>query len=125
MQNNTDWQKRYYDENAQKALEQSAGNWNPQLQEKAGQDWNALVKDVQAAQANGEDPGGKEAQALAGRWLGLMSAFTFSHPAVEQGLNRTYENRAELPSEFGNQFGPQISQFIGRAMEIYKAGNNA
>jgi len=35
-------------------------------------------------------------------------------------LNRLYEKRADLPAEFGKQFSRQISQFIGKAMEIHK-----
>ena len=122
MQTNTEWQKKYYSDEAQKALEQGAANWNPQLQAKAEQDWNAVVKDVQAALQSGEDPGGKQAQEIAGRWLGLMSAFTQGNPAVAQGLNKVYEDRAEFPNEFGRQFNPQVSQFIGQALEILQAG---
>ena len=125
MQNNTEWQKKYYNDEAQKALEQGAKNWNPQLQAKAEQDWDALVKDVQAALANGEDPGGKKAQALAGRWRGLTSAFTRGIPAIEQGLNRLYENRAESPVKFGKQFSPKVTQFIGKALECCKSRNKS
>jgi hypothetical protein len=68
MQNNTEWSKKYYSDEARAKIDERRTQWSPELQEQVTRDWTALYADVDAAMRAGEDPAGAKAQALAARW---------------------------------------------------------
>src|SRR5260370_36063525 len=76
MQNNMEWTKKYYSEEAQAKIAERAKIWTPELQAKVSEDWQKLVQDVEAAMAAGEDPASAKVQALAKRWSQLVRGFT-------------------------------------------------
>src|SRR5262249_46033086 len=88
MQNDMNWTKKYYSEEAQAKIAERAKLWSPELQEKVSQDWHNLVREIEAAIAAGEKPAGAKAQALAGRWSELVRGFTGGDAEIQKGLNK-------------------------------------
>lgn len=120
MSNTMDWTKKYYSEEARKQLEERAKSWTPDMQAKAEQDWSTLIKDVEAAIADGEDPASERAQALAARWSELVSGFTGGDPSIAEGLNKMYADQANWPSTFQKPYSDEVGAFICQAMAIRK-----
>ena len=116
MQDNMDWTKKYYSEEAQAAL---ASRKVPQsVIEQAERDWAVLIQEVEAAL--GEDPAGEKAQALAARWRKLLAGFTGGNPAVQAGLNKLYADEANWPSTFKKPFSDEAAAFMCKAMAVGK-----
>ena len=110
MQENWDWVKEKY---TPEQLEALAKRDDPDKRAQWAEQWSTLIAQVKAAQH--EDPAGPNAQALAGRWHGLITAFTGGDPAIESNLRNVYQDdRARKP------FDAQTGAFIERALEIYR-----
>jgi MerR family transcriptional regulator, thiopeptide resistance regulator len=118
MQNDMQWAKRYYSEDARKELDERIKNWTPELQAKAEQDWATLIKDVESAIANNETPSSDTAQALAKRWFELIAEFTKGNRAVSEGLNKLYADQANWPSTFQKPYSDEVGEFICKAQAI-------
>lgn len=103
MQNNTDWTKQYYNDEAQKVIDQRKPLWNPELQKKMEADWAALYKDIESAAADEIDPSSPRAQSLADRQDQLVGAFTGGNAAVEEGLGKLWADQSNWPEEFKKQ----------------------
>src|SRR6266550_805459 len=118
MQNNTDWTKKYYSENAQAKVEGRRALWSPELQEGVSRQWTELVADVESAIARGDDPKGAGGQALAARWSELLAGFTGGDPEIQQGLNKMWADRPNWPEDKAKGFRlpAEVTDFIGRAM---------
>jgi MerR family transcriptional regulator, thiopeptide resistance regulator len=116
MQNDTDWTRQYYSDEAQNKVDARRHLWSPELQEKVTQQWNELFHDIGAALQ--EDPAGPIAQALLARWQQLVSAFTGGDPEIQNGLNRMYSDTPNWPQERRAKFGirPEIQDFITKAL---------
>ena len=112
MQDNTDWMKKYYSDEARAAL--AARKVPPETIRQAEHDWAVLLQEVEAALD--EDPAGPKAQALAARWRKLLHAFTGGNPAVQQGLNKLYADQANWPSTFKKPFSDAAGAFICSAI---------
>lgn len=118
MQNNSEWTKQYYSDEAQAKVEERKALWSPELQEQVSKDWAQLFKDVEAAL--GEDPAGPKAQALAARWRKLIAGFTGNNPEIQKGLNKMWADQDNWPSSVkqnGWQIKPEIQAFIVKAMQ--------
>ncbi len=121
MQNDNDWTKKYYSEEAQAKVAARQALWSPELQEQAGQDWAQLFADVEASL--NEDPAGVKAQKLAARWRKLLAGFTGGDPEIQKGLNRMWSDQNNWPAGTeakGWQIKPEIQEFILRAMRAAK-----
>ncbi|MHB8735462.1 MAG: MerR family transcriptional regulator [Terriglobales bacterium] len=117
MTNNMDWTKQYYSEAAQAKIADRATLWNPELQAAVTQQWSALVADVKAAMAAGEDPGGRQAQQLVARWTELVRGFTGGDAEIQAGLNKLYADRKNWPKvSFDPGFDETVHAFIVKAM---------
>jgi DNA-binding transcriptional MerR regulator len=116
MQNETDWTKQYYSDEAQAKVDARRHLWSPELQEKVTRQWNDLFRDIEAALH--EEPAGPVAQQLLARWRELVSAFTGGDPDIQQGLNRMYTDMPNWPAERREKFGirPEIQDFIMKAL---------
>jgi DNA-binding transcriptional MerR regulator len=128
MQNNMEWSKKYYSDEAQAKVAERAKAWTPELQAKVTQDWKELLRDVEAALGRGEDPAGPRGRELAERWSKLVGGFTGGDPEVQQGLNRMYADQSNWPSSAQNfftdlpqLFNPEVQSFIQKAMAANKA----
>ena len=120
MQNNTDWSKKYYSDDAKAKVEERKALWNPELQAQVTNQWNGLVADVTAAL--GEDPAGAKAQGLAARWRTLVEGFTGGDPEVQKGLNKMWADKANWPAQEQQRFhiDPRVQEFIVKAMKASK-----
>ncbi|MGB9236519.1 MAG: MerR family transcriptional regulator [Terriglobales bacterium] len=103
MENNTDWTRKYYSDEAQEKIEQGKQRWSPELQERVTEEWTDLFRDVEAAIARGEDPASKPAQALGARWKKLVEAFTGGNSEVGAGLGKLYADRPNWPAQAQQQ----------------------
>lgn len=128
MQNNMEWSKKYYSEQAQAKIEERGKIWTPELQAKVTQEWKELLKEVEAALGRGEDPAGTKGRELAQRWSKLVGGFTGGDSEIQSGLNRMYADQANWPlhtqtftSEFPQLFNAEIQTFIKKAMAALKS----
>jgi DNA-binding transcriptional MerR regulator len=117
MQNETEWSKQYYSEDAKARIEERKALWSPELQAKVSQDWAGLFADIEAAL--GEDPAGPQGQALAARWRTLVAGFTGGDPEIQKGLNKMYADQTNWPAgpKAKYQIKPEIQSFITKAMQ--------
>src|SRR5260370_36630345 len=90
MQDNMDWTKKYYSEDARAAM--ASRNVSQEFIEQGQRDWAVLIQEVEASL--GEDPAGAKAQSLADRWGKLIDGFTAGNREGQQGLNKLYADQA-------------------------------
>jgi len=120
MQNNSEWTKKYYSEEAQAKLAERGKQWTPESLAKGQQDWKELIDEVEVALVRGEDPAGAKAQGLAERWQKLIRAFTGGDPEIQKGLNKLYSDEANWPSSFKKPFTDEAVEFIRKAVAAHK-----
>lgn len=120
MQNNMDWTRKYYSEEAQREIEKRAVTIAPEVIEQGQRDWATLIKEVEAAVAAQEDPASEKAQALAARWSELVRGFTGGNPEIQKGLNKMYADRNNWPASMPKPFGDEVQAFIAEAMKCRK-----
>lgn len=123
MQDNIDWTKKYYSEEAQAKIEERRKLWSPELQERVSREWSELFRDVEAAL--GEDPTGEKAQALAARWKKLVEGFTGGDLNITAGLRKLYQDRPNWPATMQQRMQPfsnkKVWEFIQKAFAAGKA----
>ncbi|HXJ96896.1 MAG TPA: MerR family transcriptional regulator [Terriglobia bacterium] len=120
MQQDTEWTKKYYSDTALSDLAERGKQWTPEMLRQVEQDWAALIQEVEAANAAGENPASDHAQALAARWQKLLAGFTGGNPEVQAGLKRLYADQQNWPSSFKKPYSDEACAFIGKAMEAAK-----
>ena len=116
MQNNMDWTKKYYSDEARAAM--ASRNVSKEFIEQGQRDWAMLIQEVEGSL--GEDPAGQKAQSLAHRWCKLIEGFTAGNREVQHGLNKLYSDQANWPSTFKKPFSDEAAAFIGKAMAARK-----
>jgi hypothetical protein len=107
-----EWMKKYYTE---EQLSDLAKRGTPEVLEKGQRDWAALIKDVEAAVAEGVDPQSEKAQALAARWADLIEQFTGGDPGIRENLARLYADQSNWPSSFSKPYGDEVGTFLAKA----------
>jgi DNA-binding transcriptional MerR regulator len=112
MQNDMEWMKKYYTE---EQLAELAERGTPEVLERGQRDWAALIKEVEAAVAEGLDPQSEKAQQLAARWASLIEAFTGGNPAIRESLTRLYADQANWPSTFNKPYSDEVGAFLAQA----------
>ena len=117
MQHDTEWMKRYYTE---EQLADLARRGTPEVLERGQREWQRLIAEVEAAAAEGLDPAGERAQALAARWEGLVEEFTGGDPGIRENLRRLYADQANWPETFRKPYSDESADFIGRARAARK-----
>jgi MerR family transcriptional regulator, thiopeptide resistance regulator len=116
MEQNTEWTKKYYSEEARGKVEERKKLWSPELQEKVTKDWSELVADIEAAIADGTKPSDRRAQSLANRWRGLLNQFTGGDNQIQEGLNKMYSDEKNWQTEWKKPFSDEVQNFIFEAM---------
>jgi DNA-binding transcriptional MerR regulator len=123
MQQDPEFWKRYYSDEAWARMADKRDQWTPELQRKAEQAWAQLFRDVEAAL--GTDPAGARAQELAARWQALVESFTGGDAAVSAGVKAAWADRPSWPAatkartaQFGN---PAVWEFMNQAMQRKKS----
>ena len=123
MQDNLDWSKKYYSEEAQAKIEERKQLWSPENQERWSKEWLDLFRDVEAAL--GEDPASAKARALAARWKKLVEGFTGGDPQITVGLGKMYQDRGNWPATMQQRMQPfgnkKVWEFIQKAFAAGKA----
>ena len=114
MQDNMEWAKKYYSEQARASL--ADRQVSAEVIEQGQRNWAVLIKDVEAAL--GEDPASPRAQALAARWRKLIEAFTGGNPEVQAGLNKLYQDQANWPATMKKPYSDEVGAFMCRAMAV-------
>lgn len=120
MQNNMDWSKKYYAEEAQREIAKRARMIPREVIEQAQRDWVTLIKEVERAIGEGEDPASEKSQELAGRWGELLKGFTGGNPEIQAGLNKMYADRGNWPAAMPKPFGDEVQAFMIEAMKHRK-----
>lgn len=115
MQNNMDWSKKYYSEEAQREIAKRAATIPRETIEQAQRNWATLIKQVETAVAAGEDPASDKAQALAVSWAELLRGFTGGNPEIQAGLNKMYADRGNWPESMPKPFSDEVQAFIAEA----------
>lgn len=117
MEQNFDWTKKYYSEEAQAKVDERKKLWSPELQERVTQDWSNLVTDIEAAMKDGTAPEDEKAQVLANRWQNLINQFTGGDPEIQKGLNKMYADQAYWQTEWKKPYSDEVQNFIVEAMK--------
>ena len=119
MEQNMDWTRKYYSENAQAKIEERKSLWSPELQERVTRDWNELTKDVETAIADGVEPSDERAQKLAARWNALIEEFTGGDSEIQAGLNKMYADQANWQDKVSwkSPYSDEVKNFIMEAMK--------
>jgi len=120
MQNDMNWSKKYYSEEAQAEIAKRAATIPRDVIEQAQRDWATLIKEVETAVVAGEDPASEKAQALAARWSELIKGFTGGNAEIQKGLNKMYADRNNWPASMPKPFGDDVQAFIVEVMKHRK-----
>lgn len=120
MQNNMDWTKKYYSDQAQQKILQRAQAIPQEVIEKAQHDWAKLIQEVETAVGEGMDPKSDKAASLANRWSELLRGFTGGDREIQAGLNKMYADQQNWPASFPKPYSDEAGAFICAALE---AGN--
>jgi DNA-binding transcriptional MerR regulator len=120
MQNNTDWTKKYYSEEAQRKISERQQTIPREAIEQGQRDWMTLIEEVEAAVKEGVEPSSERAQGLAARWSNLINAFTGGDPEIQKGLNKMYSD-PNWSAPFPKPYSDEAGAFIMQAMQARNA----
>lgn len=116
MQNNMDWTKKYYSEEAQKKIADHAQSIPPDVIEKAQENWMNLIREVEAAVAEKVDVRSERAAGLAKRWRELILGFTGGDREIQTGLNKMYSDQQNWPKNFPKPYSDEVGAFMCEAI---------
>jgi MerR family transcriptional regulator, thiopeptide resistance regulator len=116
MQNDWEWTKKYYCDDALSKLEEKQRTTPAGAVERAQRDWADLIAEVEKAAACGVDPLSAQARALGQRWRYLVSQFTGNDSEIHQGLNKLWSDSAHWPADFKRPWNDAADTFIKAAM---------
>lgn len=119
MQNDTDWTKKYYSEEAQAKIAERQKTIPREVIEQGQRDWMSLITEVEAAAAEGVAPESERAQSLAARWSELIKGFTGGDPEIQKGLNKMYSD-PQWGAPFPKPYSDEAGAFIQSAMAARK-----
>jgi MerR family transcriptional regulator, thiopeptide resistance regulator len=108
--------ERYYSEEQLATLRARAEAMGPEAMRAAQQGWQELFKEVRAAIDRGAAPGDADVQELAGRWRGLIEAFTGGDAGVRRSLQAMYSENPEMKTRGGGD--PEVHAFMQRALAV-------
>ncbi|HXG92651.1 MAG TPA: MerR family transcriptional regulator [Blastocatellia bacterium] len=117
MQNDWEFTKKYYSEEARKKIDERANQMGAESIEQGQRDWAALIQEVETAVREGVDPASNRAQALAARWSALIEGFTGGDPEIAKGLRNLYADQANWPATAQKPYSDEAGAFICRAIE--------
>lgn len=117
MEQNSEWTKKYYSEEAQAKIEDRKKLWSPELQERVTKDWNELTADIEAAIADGAKPSEERSQKLASRWRSLVKEFTGGDQEIQAGLNKMYADEKNWQTDWKKPFSDEVQNFIFEAIK--------
>jgi hypothetical protein len=76
--------------------------------------------DAESWRGKGTDPAAPQVQALAKRWLDLVNHFTGGDPAIEQSVQRLWQEQGDtLAAQDGPEYDPRpVSEYRGKAIAV-------
>jgi MerR family transcriptional regulator, thiopeptide resistance regulator len=85
-------------------------------------EWPELIAQVRAEMEKGTDPASPDVQALAGRWMSLVAAFTGGDDGISRSVGRVWNEQGDkIATKHGADYDPRgVFEYIGRAMAIAK-----
>jgi DNA-binding transcriptional MerR regulator len=116
MQNNMDWTKKYYSEEAQQKIAERAQSIPHEVIEKAQNDWAVLIAEVEQAVVEGVSPTSERAAGLAMRWRELIRGFTGGSTEIQAGLNKMYSDQSNWPKDFPKPYSDAAGVLMCEAM---------
>jgi len=116
MQNNMDWTREYYSEEAKQKIAERAATISREAIEQGQRDWATLIREVENAVKEGVDPKSEQAASLAVRWSDLIRAFTGGSSEIQAGLNKMYADQSNWPANFPKPYSDAAGNFIHEAM---------
>lgn len=79
-------------------------------------EWRVLIAQSKAAMEEGLDPAHERVQAIATKWMSLVTEFTGGDQGITAGLNRMYEERGdEIRTAYDNVPSREIMEYVSRA----------
>jgi hypothetical protein len=113
------WAK-HYSEAEMKEFEEIGKKCTPEMMEATQKKWAALIDEVKANLT--ADPAGPVAQSLAKHWKDLLNEAYGGHPGLQKKISAAYQSEWKAGNTGGPTmpFGPEIWDFIHKAMEISK-----
>ena len=120
MQNNMDWTREYYSEEAKQKIAERAQTIPPEVIEQAQRDWATLIREVESAVTQGVDPKSEQAAGLAERWVVLIKGFTGGNQEIQAGLNKMYSDQENWPANFPKPYSDEAGAFICQAIAAQK-----
>lgn len=124
MDDKNQWQRKYYSPEAWEKIQERAKNYTPEQAARDQQAWAELIAEFQQQKNLGKSVSDPEVQKLAGRYAGLIQAFTQGDAQVLQGLNQMYKDMHNIPQEYRQNDG-DLQQFMGKAYEIYHSSHSS
>ncbi|HEY7347939.1 MAG TPA: MerR family transcriptional regulator [Ktedonobacterales bacterium] len=141
MEQTNDWRKKYftdeqlkqmeelskqsYSEEARQKLAEWGKNWTEADQERANQQWAALIAELKRLVASSQDPAGSEAQALAGQWMGMIQQFTRGDTDVLEGVKKMTSANLRGQTPYPPFFGKEDGAFLDKMLETYQERQGA
>ncbi len=136
MEQTNDWRKKYftdeqlqqmenlskqnYTEEDRKKIAEWGKNWSEADQERANQQWGALIGELKRLVAAGADPADAEAQTLAGQWLDLVGQFTHGDASVTAGLKKMTAANMQGETPYPPFFGKEEGKFLDTMLKTYE-----
>jgi DNA-binding transcriptional MerR regulator len=113
------WAK-HFSETQMKEFEEIGKKYTPEMMEDYQKKWGALINEVKANLK--ADPAGPVAQSLAKRWKSLLEEAYGGHPGLQKQIAGAYRSEWKAGTAGGQAmpFGPEIWDFIHKAMEVSK-----
>jgi DNA-binding transcriptional MerR regulator len=124
-QNENEWVRRYYNDEAWLAIQTRQLSFTPDDQAKAEREWHAIYTAFDAVRD--QPPDSDAAQEIAAKMMALGLQFTKGDPQIEAGLRQFVHDAGDgkLPPEL-KHYAPfagvddDLRRFIQFAMEIYQ-----
>jgi len=88
--------EKYFTTEQLDALKQRGDSLGPEAIKKVENEWPELIAKVRAELDKGTDPAAPHVQALAKRWMELVSAFSGGDRAIEKSVTTMYRNEPQV-----------------------------
>lgn len=119
----TTMHEKYFTPEQRETLKKRAEQWGPDALQESQRQWQELIAQAQAHFDAGTDPTSPAMLELAGRWQGLIDAFTGGDEGIRQNLTKMYR---EEPGVVEQALGPgqdrRLFEYVGRALAARKVG---
>lgn len=118
MQENTNFQKKYFSKESWAKLTSLKSRATPRSRLEKSRAWLTLYCDVEAAREG--DPASKKSQALAARWMKLVEISSQGDPGIQAGWTKAWLDRQHWPTadraHVASYNLEKIAEFIGKAL---------